>query len=119
MLKIMVIEEDGAMRLLISEWLASEGHEVRALARPDAVRDETVDLVVLDLPEPRARDGEAARAVRAMQAAYPHAGVIGMSTRLGHSLGGESQAARALGVDRLLAKPCSRDELLYAVAAAV
>jgi CheY-like chemotaxis protein len=117
MLKIKVIEEDGAMRLLISEWLAGEGHEVHSLQRPAAVRDDTVDLVILDLPNPR--HGDSARAVNAVHAAYPAAAVIGISTRLGRSLGGNSDAARALGVDRLLAKPCSREELLGAVAAAV
>jgi len=119
MLRIIVIEEDGAMRLLISEWLASEGHEVRSLRRPAAASDETVDLVILDLPSPRSRQGETERVVRAVHAAYPSAAIVGISTRLGRSLGGNSDAARALGVSRLLAKPCSRDELLDAVAAAV
>ncbi|MGJ7509735.1 hypothetical protein [Variovorax sp. GT1P44] len=117
MLKIMVIEEDGAMRLLISEWLAGEGHEVRSLQRPAAASDDTVDLVILDLPNPRSRHGETARAVQAVHASYPRAAVIGISTQLGRSLGGNSDAARALGVCRLLAKPCGREELLDAVAA--
>ena len=107
------------MRVLISEWLASEGHEVGSLPRPYAASDDTVDLVILDLPHPRSRDRETAHAVQAVHAAYPHAAVIGISTQLGRSLGGGSDAARALGVYRLLAKPCSRDELLGAVAAAV
>jgi CheY-like chemotaxis protein len=117
--KILGIEEDGAMRVLISEWLAGEGHEVGSLPRPGAAPDDTVDLVILDLPHPRSRGGESARAVQAVHAAYPSAAVIGISTRLGRSLGCESDAARALGVHRLLAKPCSREELLGAVAAAV
>jgi hypothetical protein len=52
-----------------------------------------------------------------VHAAYPHASVIGISTRLGRSLGSDSDPTRALGVSRLLAKPCSREELLGAVAA--
>lgn len=107
------------MRLLISEWLAGEGHEVRSLPRQVAGSDDTVDLVILDLPHPRSRSGETARAVQAVHAAYPRSSVIGISTQLGRSLGSDSDAARALGVDRLLAKPCSREELLGAVAAAV
>ncbi|MDM0113632.1 hypothetical protein QTI66_15850 [Variovorax sp. J22R133] len=118
MLKIMVIDKDGAMRVLISEWLAGEGHEVLSLPRLDAAPDDTVDLVILDLPEPRSRDGKTARAVQAVRAAFPHSSVIGISAQLGRSLGSDSDAARALGVRRLLAKPCSRDELLGAVAAA-
>jgi DNA-binding response OmpR family regulator len=119
MSEIVVIEEDGAMRMLISEWLAGEGHKVRSLTRPGAAPDDTVDLVILDLPQPRSRDGETTRVVIAVHAAYPHAAIIAISTQLGRSLESDSVVARALGVDRLLAKPCSREELLHAVAAAL
>ncbi|MDM0036927.1 response regulator [Variovorax sp. J22P271] len=121
MSKIIVIEEDGAMRVLISEWLASEGHEVRSLMRHggpfDAAADATVDLVVLDLPHPRSRGGDTARAVHAVHDAYPHSSIIGISTQVPRSLGSDSDVARALGVSRLLAKPCTREELLDAVVA--
>ncbi|MDM0027446.1 hypothetical protein [Variovorax saccharolyticus] len=123
MSKIMVIEEVGAMRVLISEWLAGEGHQVRSLPRHDAasgtVTDDAVDLVILDLPHPRSRSGEAAHAVQVVHAAYPQAAVIGISTLIGRSLGIDSGASRTLGVSRLLAKPCTREELLGAVAAAL
>lgn len=108
------------MRMLISEWLAGEGHDVRSLPRHDATPDDTVELVILDLPRPRAPGigtTHAALAVQAVHAAFPHSSVIGISTRLGRSLGGDSDVARALGVNRLLAKPCTREELLGAVAA--
>ena len=119
MSKIIVIEEDSAMRMLISEWLTGEGHDVRSLPRHDATPDDTVELVILDLPHPRAPGTGTAQAVEAVHAAYPHSSVIGISTRLGRSLGGDSDVARALGVNRLLAKPCTREELLGAVAAAL
>jgi len=119
MSKIMVIEEDGAMRILISEWLAGEGHEVRALPRYASASDSTVDLVILDLPSPRSRGEETVRAVRAVRHAYPRAAVIGISTQVGRSLGVDSGTARALGVQRLLAKPGTREELLGAVAEAL
>ena len=125
MSKIIVIEEDGAMRVLISEWLNSEGHDVRSLMRHggpfdaalDAVIDVAVDLVVLDLPHPRSRAEETVRAVQAVHNAYPHSSIIGISTQVPRSLGSDSDVARALGVSRLLAKPCTRDEMLGAVAA--
>jgi DNA-binding response OmpR family regulator len=123
MSKIMVIEEDGAMRMLICEWLAAEGHKVGSASRHDLARaaapDDAVGLVVLDLPHPRTRAAESASLVQSMREAYPHARVIGISTRLGRSLGSDSVAGRALGVDELLAKPCSRQDLLGAVAAAL
>jgi CheY-like chemotaxis protein len=125
MSKIMVIEEDGAMRVLICEWLAGEGHEVRSLPRHGGAFDPAggvagdagVDLVVLDLPHPRARRDDNLRAVQAVHAAWPHAAVIGISAQLARSLGGDSDVTRALGASRLLAKPCTREELLGAVAA--
>lgn len=113
------------MRVLISEWLAGEGHEVRSLPRHDAasghnnMHDTAADLVVLDLPHPRSRSGETARALQAVHAAFPQAAVIGISTQLARSLGRDSDVARTLGVKQLLPKPCSRDELLGAVAAAL
>ena len=119
MSKIMVIEEDSAMRMLISEWLAGEGHEVRSPRRHDPAPDDQVELVILDLPHPRAPGPGTAAALQAVHAAYPHASVIGISTRLGRSLGRDSDIAQSLGVSRLLAKPCSREELLGAVAAAL
>ena len=117
MSKIIVIEEDSAMRMLISEWLTGEGHEVRSLPRHDPAPDDKVELVILDLPHPRAPGTGTTEAVQAVHAAYPHSSVIGISTRLGRSLGGSSDVAQTLGVNRLLAKPCTREELLGAVAA--
>ncbi|MET0210164.1 MAG: hypothetical protein ABW220_14060 [Burkholderiaceae bacterium] len=116
MSKIMVIEEDYAMRTLISEWLTAEGHEVGSLSRPGSAPGSAVDLVILDLPQLRSHGGEISRVVKEVAVVYPSAAVIGISTRLGRSLEAHSGAARAFGVDRVLAKPCSREELLGAVA---
>ena len=116
MSKIMVIEEDHAMRTLISEWLAAEGHEVISLSRPGGAHGGTVDLVILDLPQLRSHGSEITQVAKEVGVAYPSASVIGISTRLGRSLDARSGAARAFGVDRVLAKPCSREELLGAVA---
>jgi len=124
MSKIIVIEEDGAMRVLISEWLRGERHDVRSRSPHgisfDAAASESggaVDLVVLDLPQPRSTAGETARVVQAVRRAYPRSPIIGISTQAPRSLMSDSDVARALGVNRLLAKPCTREELLEAVAA--
>lgn len=123
MSKIIVIEEDGAMRVLISEWLCSERHDVRSqslhgvfLDAADREIDASVDLVVLDLPQPRSTAGETARVVQAVRRAYPHSPIVGISTQAPRSLTSDSDVARALGLSRLLAKPCTREELLEAVA---
>ena len=119
MLKVVVIEEDIAMRALIGEWLAAEGYEVRALPTVDAFRtgdDMSVGMVIVDLINLRS---QGARAIDAVQARFTGAMVIGMSTQVARSLGAHSQTLRGLGLVRLLAKPCEREELLEAVAAAV
>lgn len=111
------------MRVLISEWLAGEGHDVHLLTRQDvasdSARDSAVDLVILNLPDPRSRSGETASALRAIHDLFLNAEVIGISTQLARSLGRNSDVARALGLNRLLSKPCTRDELVGAVAAAL
>lgn len=119
MLTVVVIEEDSAMRTLICEWLLGEGYAVQALpARGtwDTSQAAAVDLVIVDVPDFHERGADTVRAVRA---SYPHAALIGLSTRLGRSLRSDSNPARALGLRRLVAKPCARGELLDAVADAI
>jgi DNA-binding response OmpR family regulator len=126
MSKIMVIEEDSAMRVLICEWLAGEGHEVRSLPRHGASRWNTRRRATQTEPSSwwfstcrtRAR-AATTTCVRSRPCMPPGHGaaVIGISAQLARSLGGESDVTRALGASRLLAKPCTREELLGAVAA--
>jgi DNA-binding NtrC family response regulator len=115
MLKIVVIEEDVAMRALIGEWLAGAGHEVRVVATVDACRcadDASVERVVAALANLRS---QGAQAIGAIQARFPRAAVIGLSAQIGRSFPQRSETTRALGLVRLLAKPCTREELLEAV----
>ncbi len=113
MLTVEVIEDDIAMRTLLSEWLSDEGHRVRARAGVGTSARGDVDLVVVDLPDLPTRGAGTVRRVKLL---HPGAAVIGLSTQLRHALAGDSRPARALGVDRLVAKPSTRGELLAAVA---
>ena len=105
MLNIVVIDEDVAMKSLMTEWLESAGYRVATHGN--------VDLVVFNMVDVKA----GARAAQAVAAAYPEAALIGMSARLSDSLPPDSALAGALGVARLLAKPVARAEFLAAVAA--
>jgi CheY-like chemotaxis protein len=116
MLTVAVIEEDSAMRTLICEWLLGEGYAVQAPTARGASQVADVDLVIVDVPDFRAGGADTVRAARA---GYPRAALIGLSTRLGRSLQSDSNPARALGLRRLLAKPCARGELLEAVSDAI
>lgn len=113
---IVVIEEDLAIRALISEWLADEGYFVRALPAAGESRGADVDLVIVNVLNLRAQGADRVREVKAM---YPQSALIGISTQLKRSLPSDSDPARALGVSRLVAKPCTREELLEAVTGAI
>ncbi|RZL68656.1 MAG: response regulator [Variovorax sp.] len=116
MLTIMIIDEDSAMRELLEEWLLADGYRVVGYPAGKDLRDAGIDLVIIDVPSLRVQGFDT---VRKAQEANPLAEVIGMSTQLGQSLGQHSPAAHSLGVRRLLAKPCGRDELLGAVVEAI
>ena len=113
MLKVMLIEDDVAMQALIAEWLTQAGYGVEVSRGGAAMPLAAVALVIADLP--KLREGDAPQ-VRALQARYPGAPVIGLSAQLARSLPGSSDRAQALGVAALLSKPCTAGELLAAVA---
>ena len=113
MLTIEVIEDDPAMRTLISEWLQAEGYRVRARSRLGEEGRTDVDLVVADLGDPHL-DGDGY--VRRVRQLYADAALIGISTRVSRTLAADSERALRLGLVRLISKPCRSSELLSAVA---
>jgi CheY-like chemotaxis protein len=68
--------------------------------------------VIVDVYMPR-RDGS--NRLREIQSANPQTPLIAISGQFRPGLAGSSTAARALGVRRVIAKPCSRRELIAAV----
>jgi DNA-binding response OmpR family regulator len=116
MSKIVVIERDLAMRTLISEWLIAAGHLVQAWA---TVRDGhrcDADIVVLGISNLRSQAEQTVADVRTWCA---QSTIIGISAQLARSLAGDSAVVLALGLNSLIAKPCTRDELLAAVTHAI
>lgn len=109
------------MRTLICEWLEAAGYQVRSFARFDASPGKTPDarvgLVVLELPQPRTDVAGMARRVQQVREVYRDSAIVGISTQAAHTLRRDAAASRALDVEGLLAKPCSRQELLGAVTA--
>lgn len=110
---IVVIEQDLSMRVLFCEWLAGDGHAVRGCVQDRVAADEQVDLVVVDLLD---LHDQSLRTVQQVREHFPSAALIGTSTRLCHALAAGSPQALRYGVSRLVPKPCSRSELLNAVA---
>ena len=116
MLTIEVIEDDIAMRTLISEWLHAEGYCVRAESRIGTERRTDVDLVVMNLGNLHLDGIEDVRRVRQL---YANAALIGVSTQVSRTLAADSDQARHLGLVGLVSKPCRSSELLSAVADAI
>lgn len=115
---VIVIDEDEPLRALLVEWLVAAGHaDARELAPGELGADlggGWVELVVIDLPRGRPRT-----VLAAVRAAWPQAGLLGLSTQVRESLPAASPLVRELGLVGLLAKPCSREELLAAVGEAL
>lgn len=103
---VLIQEGDDLIRGLIERWLAEAGYAVRA----GASDDEPPSLVIIDLPSPR---GAQAR-IQALQAVYA-APILVLSGRFRRGLSGSIEAARRLGVKKVLPKPFTRTELLSAV----
>jgi DNA-binding response OmpR family regulator len=115
---ILVVEGDDLIRQLLERWLREGGYSVAAgdLARlrQHGSNEPPPSLVIVDLANPRS----AAVVIRSVQAVHA-APIIGVSARFRRGLGTSRDAARRLGVCKLLPKPFSRDELLAAVREAI
>jgi DNA-binding response OmpR family regulator len=106
---IVIYERDDLMSDLLKEWLISAGYPVRPLAEASDLAPPRLVIVSIGLPLP------SEPLLRAVRQLYPGTPVLALSSqaRSGLSLAGD--AAHALGVERILAKPLTRLELLAAV----
>jgi CheY-like chemotaxis protein len=108
---IVIYEEDGPMRALLVEWLGDAGYRVRGSAAPVAAAG-IVDLVIASIYMPRCTGTQCVRDIRAAHPATPLIAISGQF-RAGLAIAGAT--AQRLGVDRLIAKPVAREDLLGAV----
>jgi len=105
---VLILEADVLIRELLERWLAEAGYAV------SPVDDEGPGLVIADVPTPR----RAQALIQSVQAVYA-APILVLSGRFRRGLAGSAEAARRLGVKKVLPKPFTREELLSAVAAAL
>ena len=112
MSRIVIIEDDPLMRSLLAEWLTTEGYGVESVAGDKAQPSPSVDLVIVDVYMPRWLGVERLRSARR---AYPGVPIIASSGQFRAGLDCAGPAAQALGVERVMAKPFSRETLLDAV----
>lgn len=118
--RVLVVEDQDALRDAVAETLESAGYAVTAVATGVAARavlDEPVlpDLVLSDVVLPDLSGAD----LRAwLHAAYPHVRVVLMSGYTGPVLASHGVPADGLELGGpLLAKPFTQEELLEAVAA--
>ena len=112
MSRIVIIEDDPLMRSLLAEWLTAEGYGVESVAGDKAPPSPSVDLVIVDVYMPRCLGVERLRSARRT---YPGVPIIASSGQFRAGLDCAGPAAQALGVERVMAKPFSRETLLDAV----
>lgn len=119
MARVVLIDDDAAMRRLVAEELIELGHEVHAAADGDAglalIVDELPDAVICDIGMPKI-DGLRLKEALDESGAAPHAMTfIYMS---GHDSPADIADGLTHGADLYLTKPVDFDELARFLAAA-
>jgi CheY-like chemotaxis protein len=115
MARVLVIDDDAAMRRMMARVLSGAGHQVREAADGDeglaAFAAEGADLVVCDLVMP---DREGIETIRELRRAAPQLPILAVSGGGFPSV--YLQSAVRLGASAALVKPFRAAELLDAVA---
>ena len=115
-LDIMIYEEDHLTRTLLREWLNEAGYRVRTGVMCAAPPISSVDLVIVSLYMPKLAG---ARCVGMIRAAHPGTPVIAISGQFHSGLSAAGAIAQTLGLQKVIAKPLVRSELLEAVRAMI
>jgi DNA-binding response OmpR family regulator len=113
---IVIYEQDDLMRALLAEWLSDAGYGVHAAASREAEWPGPADLVIVSIYMPK---HAGAPLVRKIQAAHPGTPLIALSGQFRSGLSAAGATADALGVQQVIAKPLTREDLLEAVRAMI
>jgi DNA-binding response OmpR family regulator len=105
MSSIVIYERDDLMYSLLREWLSAAGYTVSESSAP-------VELVVASFSTSKYENEMLIRGARRI---HPQAAIIALSSQARSGLSSDGAAATALGVERVMAKPLTRGELLAAV----
>lgn len=114
---ILIVEDEDAIRRITRRMLEIDGH--RVLEAPDGVeairivRDEAIDVVLIDLYMPNMDGIELARHLRKSSEPIPR--IVAFSGALGGSYPDVREIAVLLGAVATLAKPFTHDELRQAI----
>jgi DNA-binding response OmpR family regulator len=109
--RVAIYERDELMFGLLREWLSGAGYRVEDFASAADPTD-AVALVIVSIALPKQASDALLRHV---QAIHPQSPIIVLTSSARSGLSSAGAAARALGVERVMAKPLTRAELLAAV----
>lgn len=113
---VVIYEENDLMHALLEEWLRQAGYRVHKGPAHGQQPAGTADLVIASVYMPKQAGGQLAWQVRA---AHPGVPVIAISGQFSAGVPGAGTTAQLLGVERVLAKPLNRGDLLEAVRAII
>jgi CheY-like chemotaxis protein len=122
MSNIVIYEGNDLMRALLEEWLSEAGYRVHAVASHDLQNNRleeilaAADLIIVSVYMPKQAG---AQLVREIQAVHPGTPVIAISGQFLPGLSANGAIAKALGVQQVIAKPFTRNDLLGAVRAII
>jgi DNA-binding response OmpR family regulator len=114
--RIAIYEEDDLMRALLMEWLTHAGYDVFEGRVRGIQRGGAADLVISSIYMPKQAG---VHALREVQAAHPGTPLIAISGQFRSGLSAAGTSAQMPGVQRMLAKPLARSDLLEAVRAII
>jgi CheY-like chemotaxis protein len=107
---IVIVEPDDLIRELLERWLGEAGYQAVLVVKNHVLPMVKPRLVITDISDP----GSAGNTIEALQAAYA-APILALSARFRRGLGGSSEPAQRLHVEKVLPKPFTRQQLLRAV----
>jgi CheY-like chemotaxis protein len=113
MSRILLVDDEAAMRELLTLVLELDGHEVLSASNGndalDALAQGNFDLVLTDLVMP-VRDG--IDTIKEIRQRFPQLRIIAMSGGSRNNAGDALETARQIGATRTLQKPFSNQQLL-------
>ena len=109
-LRILVADTDCALYGLLEEWLAGTGYELAGACAPAEPAHDGYDLIVVDVPFPRAD----VDVLNMLRHEHPGTPIIALSSSFFPGVEKTGAVARELGVAAVLAKPLTRETLLAA-----
>jgi CheY-like chemotaxis protein len=109
---IVIYEEDHLTCALLQQWLGEAGYRVHVGMPCGNNLDGPADLVIANVYMPK---HGGARSIRSIREAHPNIPVIAISGQFRPGLSAAGATAQTLGVEKVIAKPLLRSELVNAV----